>query len=109
MILVVDHLVLAARRVRRARLSPIGRHYQDCLFCRHVSEKLMPDALVQAIKLRFVVITARALTKVKGHIEFLRGDAARMDLPSVSFDGALCAFGLSAMPGEAAELSCTFH
>jgi ubiquinone/menaquinone biosynthesis C-methylase UbiE len=53
-----------------------------------------------------MLATARAVAKAKGwsNIEFRQEDAARLDLPSASFDGALCTFGLSAMPGEDAAL-----
>ncbi len=34
------------------------------------------------------------------NIEFRRADAARLELPPESLDGAICTFGLSAMPGE---------
>jgi demethylmenaquinone methyltransferase/2-methoxy-6-polyprenyl-1,4-benzoquinol methylase len=38
------------------------------------------------------------------NIEFVRADAAQMDLEPNSLDGVICTFGLSAMPGELAAL-----
>lgn len=37
-------------------------------------------------------------------IEFMQADAARMEVAPQSLDGAICTFGLSAMPGERAAL-----
>ena len=53
-----------------------------------------------------MLATARAVAKTNGwdNIEFRQEDAARLNLPSACLDGALCTFGLSAMPGEAAAL-----
>jgi ubiquinone/menaquinone biosynthesis C-methylase UbiE len=38
------------------------------------------------------------------NVVFRQADAARLELPARSLDGAICTFGLSAMPGEAAAL-----
>jgi demethylmenaquinone methyltransferase/2-methoxy-6-polyprenyl-1,4-benzoquinol methylase len=53
-----------------------------------------------------MLATARAAARADGwsNIEFRREDAARLELPPASLDGALCTFGLSAMPGETAAL-----
>jgi ubiquinone/menaquinone biosynthesis C-methylase UbiE len=50
--------------------------------------------------------TARARSREHGwtNIEFRRGDAASLELPAKCLDGAICTFGLSAMPGELAAL-----
>jgi demethylmenaquinone methyltransferase/2-methoxy-6-polyprenyl-1,4-benzoquinol methylase len=54
-----------------------------------------------------MLATARAAANAKGwsNVEFRQEDAAHLDLPPASFDGALCTFGLSAMPGEVAALA----
>jgi ubiquinone/menaquinone biosynthesis C-methylase UbiE len=51
---------------------------------------------------------ARILATRRGwrNIEFIQGDAARMNLPGDSLDGAVCTFALSAMPHEEAALRC---
>jgi len=45
---------------------------------------------------------ARAKARNNGwrNVEFIQTDATILDLPRESLDGALCTFGLSAMPGE---------
>jgi ubiquinone/menaquinone biosynthesis C-methylase UbiE len=43
---------------------------------------------------------AQALSKGWQNIEFRQSDASQMQLAPCSLDGALCTFGLSAMPGE---------
>jgi ubiquinone/menaquinone biosynthesis C-methylase UbiE len=50
--------------------------------------------------------TARARSREQGwtNIEFRLGDAACLELPVECLDGAICTFGLSAMPGELAAL-----
>jgi ubiquinone/menaquinone biosynthesis C-methylase UbiE len=49
---------------------------------------------------------ARAAADSNGwtNVELLQSDAACLDLPARSLDGAICTFGLSAMPGEGAAL-----
>jgi demethylmenaquinone methyltransferase/2-methoxy-6-polyprenyl-1,4-benzoquinol methylase len=51
---------------------------------------------------------AAARKKAEKHgwtnIEFVQADATQMDLEPNSLDGAICTFGLSAMPGELAAL-----
>lgn len=42
------------------------------------------------------------------NVEFVQGDAACMELPEDSLDGALCTLGLSAMPDHEATL-CNVH
>ena len=48
---------------------------------------------------------ARARSAGWRNIEFIQGDAARMNLADASLDGAVCTFALSAMPGEAAAVA----
>ncbi|WP_423787732.1 class I SAM-dependent methyltransferase, partial [Klebsiella pneumoniae] len=45
---------------------------------------------------------ARAAAENNGwhNIDFIQADATALSLPPQSLDGALCTFGLSAMPGE---------
>jgi ubiquinone/menaquinone biosynthesis C-methylase UbiE len=43
---------------------------------------------------------ARAIARGWENIEFIQADAAKLSVAPSSLDGAICTFGLSAMPGE---------
>ena len=49
---------------------------------------------------------ARSRTDLKAcaNVDFQQADAAHLELPAGSLNGAICTFGLSAMPGELAAL-----
>ncbi len=73
----------------------------------YLFDKVGPSGKIVAVDYSGgMLATARATATVKGwsNVEFRQEDAAHIDLPAASFDGALCTFGLSAMPGEVAAL-----
>ncbi len=69
----------------------------------HLAELVGPSGRILAVDYSEGMIdAARDKAKLNGwaNIEFVRADAARLDLPPEILDGAICTFGLSAMQGE---------
>jgi demethylmenaquinone methyltransferase/2-methoxy-6-polyprenyl-1,4-benzoquinol methylase len=73
----------------------------------YLRESVGPDGKIVALDYSYGMLAA-ARKKAEKHgwtnIEFVQADATQMDLEPNSLDGAICTFGLSAMPGELAAL-----
>jgi demethylmenaquinone methyltransferase/2-methoxy-6-polyprenyl-1,4-benzoquinol methylase len=73
----------------------------------HLRECVGPAGKIVALDYsEGMLAAARKKVEKRGwtNIEFLQADATRIDLEPNSLDGAICTFGLSAMPGELAAL-----
>ncbi len=73
----------------------------------HLHEVVGPAGKIIALDYsEEMLAVAKALAVENGwrNIQFIQGDAAKVELPRHSLDGAVCTFVLSAMPGEDAAI-----
>jgi demethylmenaquinone methyltransferase/2-methoxy-6-polyprenyl-1,4-benzoquinol methylase len=74
----------------------------------YLEDRVGPEGRILAVDYSEGMLNAaRARAESRGwrNVEFVQADAARLVLASGSLDGAVCTFGLSAMPGERSALS----